>query len=210
MTLQSWLMYLALVLVATSTPGPAVLFIMTNASLHGWRTAVFAARGNIAGLLCLGIIAVTGLGTILSASEIMFSKIKYMGAAYLIYLGIKLFIQKDFDLTTINNHLISNDISSLKLFFLALGVALSNPKAIIFLTALFPQFININQTLLPQFSMLIVTLMLFSFFFLMFYALLAHKAKAWLTKPNRIKAVNRTSGSIFVGIGVFLATSSNH
>ena len=210
MTLQSWLMYLALVLVATSTPGPAVLFIMTNASLHGWRKAVFAALVNIAGLLCLGIIAVTGLGTILSASEILFSMIKYMGAAYLIYLGIKLFIQKDSDLTTINNHLISKDISSLKLFFQALGVALSNPKAIIFLTALFPQFININQTLLPQFSMLIVTLMLCSFFFLMFYALLAHKAKAWLTKPNRIKAVNRTSGSIFVGIGVFLETSSNH
>jgi threonine/homoserine/homoserine lactone efflux protein len=133
-----------------------------------------------------------------------------MGAAYLIYLGIKLFIQKGSDFTTINNHLISTDISSLKLFLQALGVALSNPKAIIFLTALFPQFININQTLLPQFSMLIVTLMLFSFFFLMFYALLAHKAKTWLTKPNRIKAFNRTSGSIFVGIGVFLATSSNH
>ncbi len=210
MTLQSWFMYLALVLVATSTPGPAVLFIMTNASLHGWRKAVFAALGNITGLLCLGIIAVTGLGTILSASEVLFSMIKYMGAAYLIYLGIKLFIQKGSDLTTINNHLTSKDISSLKLFLQALGVALSNPKAIIFLTALFPQFININQTLLPQFFMLIVTLMLFSFFFLMFYALLAHKAKAWLTKPNRIKAVNRTSGSIFVGIGVFLATSSNH
>ena len=88
MTLQSWLMYLALVFVATSTPGPAVLFIMTNATLHGWRKAVFAALGNIAGLLCLGIIAVTGLGTILNTSEIIFNMIKYMGAAYLIYLEI--------------------------------------------------------------------------------------------------------------------------
>jgi len=111
---------------------------------------------------------------------------------------------------TINNQLISKDISSNKLFFQALGVALSNPKAIVFLTALFPQFINTNQILLPQFSMLIFTLMIFSFSFLMFYALLAHKAKIWLSKPSRIKAFNRTSGSIFVGIGVFLATSSNH
>ncbi len=210
MTIQSWLMYLALVFVATSTPGPAVLFIMTNATLHGWRKAVFAALGNIAGLLCLGIIAVTGLGTILNTSEIIFNLIKYMGAAYLIYLGIKLLVQKNTDFMTINNQLISKNVSSNKLFFQALGVALSNPKAIVFLTALFPQFINTNQALLPQFSMLIVTLMLFSFSFLMFYALLAHKAKVWLSKPNRIKAFNRTSGSIFVGIGVFLATSSNH
>jgi len=210
MTLQSWLMYLALVFVATSTPGPAVLFIMTNATLHGWRKAVFAALGNIAGLLCLGIIAVTGLGTILNISEIIFNMIKYMGAAYLIYLGIKLLVQKNTDLVTINNQVILENISSNKLFFQALGVALSNPKAIVFLTALFPQFINTNQALLPQFSMLIVTLMIFSFSFLMFYALLAHKAKVWLSKPNRIKAFNRTSGSIFVGIGVFLATSSNH
>jgi len=209
MTIQSWLMYLTLVFVATSTPGPAVLFIMTNATLHGWRKAVFAALGNIAGLFCLGITAVTGLGTILNTSEIIFNIIKYMGAAYLIYLGIKLLVQKNTDLLTINNRLISRNISSGKLFFQALGVALSNPKAIVFLTALFPQFININQTLLPQFSMLIVTLMIFSFSFLMFYALLAHKAKVWLSKPNRIKAFNRTSGSLFVGIGVFLATSSN-
>ena len=210
MTIQSWLMYLALVFVATSTPGPAVLFIMTNATLHGWRKAVFAALGNIAGLLCLGIIAVTGLGAVLNTSEIIFNIIKYMGAAYLICLGIKLLVQKNTDLLTVNNQLIAKNISSNKLFLQALGVALSNPKAIVFLTALFPQFINTNQPLLPQFSMLIVTLMLFSFSFLMFYALLAHKAKVWLSKPNRIKAFNRTSGSIFVGIGIFLATSSNH
>jgi len=209
MTIQSWLLYLALVFVATSTPGPAVFFIMTNATLHGWRKAVFAALGNIAGLLCLGIIAVTGLGTILNTSEMIFNMIKYMGAAYLIYLGIKLFAQKNTDLMTLNNHLISKDISSNKLFFQALGVALSNPKAIVFLTALFPQFIQTDQTLLPQFSMLIITLMIFSFSFLMFYALLAHKAKVWLSNPKRIQAFYRTSGSLFVGIGVFLATSSN-
>ena len=209
MTFQSWLMYLALVLVATSTPGPAVLFITTNATLHGWRKAVFAALGNIAGLFCLGVIAVTGLGTILNTSESLFNIIKFMGAAYLIYLGVKLLFQKQSDFTTMKDQLISNDISSQKLFFQALGVALSNPKAIVFLTALFPQFVNTGQVLLPQFSMLIATLMLFSFSFLMFYALIAHKAKVWLTRPNRIKAFNRTSGSIFVGIGILLAASSN-
>lgn len=202
-------MYLTLVIVATSSPGPAVLFIVTNSTLHGWRKAVFAALGNITGLFCLGIIAVTGLGTILKTSEMVFNIIKYVGAAYLIYLGLKMILQKGLDFTTMNNHMISNDISARKLFFRAMGVALSNPKAIVFLTALFPQFVNINDALIPQFSILIATLMIFSFSFLMSYALLAHKAKAWLNKPNRIKAVNRTSGSIFVGFGILLAASSN-
>lgn len=209
MTIQSWLMYLTLVIVATSTPGPAVLFIMTNSALHGWRKAIFAALGNIVGLFCLGIIAVTGLGAILKTSEIIFNIIRYAGAAYLIYLGLKLIFQRSSEFSIMKNQLISTDVSSQKIFFRALGVALSNPKAIVFLTALFPQFVNINESLIPQFSMLIATLMIFSFSFLMFYALLAHNVKAWLTEPNRIKVVNRTSGSIFIGFGVLLATSSN-
>ena len=209
MTIQLWIMYLTLVIVATATPGPAVLFIMTNSTLHGWRKAAFAALGNIFGLFCLGIIAVTGLGTILKTSEIIFNIIKYAGAAYLIYLGLKLIFQKSFDFTTIQNQLISTDVSSQKIFFQAFGVAMSNPKAIVFLTALFPQFVNINEALIPQFSVLIATLMIFSFSFLMFYALLAHNAKIWLTEPNRIKVVNRASGSIFIGFGILLATSSN-
>ena len=210
MTVQLWLMYLVLVFIATSTPGPAVLFITTNATIHGWRKAVFAAIGNIVGLFCLGIIAVTGLGTVLNASELIFNGIKYAGAAYLIYLGIRLIFQKISDFTTMKKQLISTDVSSQKLFFQALGVALSNPKAIVFLTALFPQFVNTNEALIPQFAMLIATLMFFSFSFLMLYALLAHKVKAWLTKPNRINVFNRTSGSIFVGFGILLATSSNN
>jgi len=96
-----------------------------------------------------------------------------------------------------------------KIFVQALGIALSNPKAIVFLTALFPQFINTKEALIPQFSMLIAILMFFSFSFLMGYALLAHKAKIWITKPERIKTFNRTSGSIFIGFGLLLATSSN-
>lgn len=202
-------MYLTLVLVATATPGPAVLYIVKNASLHGWRKAVFAALGNIAGLLTLGIIAVTGLGTILKASELIFNLIKYAGAAYLVYLGLKMFFQEGLDFAKINRQATVPDASSGKVFLQALGVALSNPKAIVFLTALFPQFISINRALVPQFTMLIATLMSFSFFFLMSYALLAHSAKAWLTGQSRIKVVNRASGSIFTGFGLLLATSSD-
>lgn len=209
MTIQLWFMYLVLVIVATSTPGPAVLFITTNSTLHGWRKAVYAALGNIVGLFCLGLIAVTGLGSVLQASEIIFNFVKYTGALYLIYLGLKMIFQKSTDLVTSKVQYASKKISCHKIFFQAFGVAVSNPKAIIFLTALFPQFININEALIFQFLMLITILMFFSFSFLMFYALLAHNVRTWLKKPNRIKAFSRTSGTIFIGFGVILATASN-
>lgn len=209
MTIQSWLMYLVLVIAATSTPGPAVLFIMTNTTLHGWRKSVFSALGNIAGLLILGIIAVTGLGALLNTSELVFNLVKYAGAAYLIYLGGRLFFQKGIDLNEVQGHFSPAEKSAKKIFLQAIGVAMSNPKAIVFLTALFPQFLVVEQPLIPQFSILIATLMLFSFAFLMLYALLAHNAKLWLMKPNRMKIFGRVSGSVFVGFGALLATSSN-
>jgi len=209
MAIQSWLIYLVFVLVATSVPGPAVLFIMTNSTLYGWKKAVFAALGNIVGLLGLGIIAVTGLGSILKTSVLIFDIIKYAGAAYLVYLGLKMILQKKTDLAVMKNQLAPTTISSKKIFLQALGVALSNPKAIVFLTALFPQFIDVKKALPPQFSALIVVLMFFSFSFLMLYALLAHRAKSWVSNKARVNWVNKTGGSLFIGFGILLALSSN-
>ena len=209
MSLDQWLLYLIMVLAATGTPGPAVLFIMTNATRYGWQKAIFIALGNIIGLFSLGIIAVTGLGALLETSELAFSVVKYIGAVYLIYLGIKMIRSKGLQIGEETVHTSPKQVSSRKLFLQAYFVAVSNPKAIVFLTALFPQFIDTESALLPQFSLLIATLMGFSFFFLMGYALLAHRARAWLSHSERIKVLNRASGGIFIGFGVLLATSSN-
>jgi len=209
MTVESWIIYLALVTAATATPGPAILFIITNSTLYGWKRAAWAAIGNIMGLFCLGIIAITGLGTILNTSLVFFNILKYAGAAYLIYLGIKIILQKGVDFSSINAPACSTGISSRKIFLQALGVAISNPKAIVFLTALFPQFINIEQPLISQFSILIITLMSFSFFFLMVYAFGAQRMKIWLNRSDRITLFSRASGSIFIGFGLLLATASS-
>jgi threonine/homoserine/homoserine lactone efflux protein len=209
MTIESWIIYLTLVTAATATPGPAVLLIITNSTLYGWKKSIYAALGNIIGLFFLGIIAITGLGTLLDNSLIFFNLVKYAGAAYLVYLGLKLIFQKHSEFSAVNENIIVTDISSKKIFFRALTVAISNPKAIAFLTALFPQFIHIEEPLIPQFSLLITTLMAFSFFFLMSYALLAQRIKNWLNKSDRVKYFNRASGSIFIGFGLLLASSSN-
>lgn len=209
MAIQSLLIYVTMVLVATITPGPAVLYIMTNATLHGYRKSVFAALGNITGLFCLGVIAITGLGSILYTSEIIFNMIRYAGAAYLIYLGLKLIFKKQTDFSKLAEEMAPARVDSSKVFIQALSIAMSNPKAIVFLTALFPQFINTGRALIPQFSILIAILMGFSFCFLMLYALLAHKARTWIGEPDRMRNFNKISGSIFIGFGLLLARSSN-
>ena len=111
MTLQSWFMYFALVLVATSTPGPAVLYIMTNAAMHGWKKSLFAALGNITGLFFLGAIAVIGLGAVLKTSVLLFTLLKYGGAAYLVYLGIKMVRSANSDLGQMKQQYKSSDTS---------------------------------------------------------------------------------------------------
>ncbi len=208
MELHSWGIYLSLVLVATATPGPAVLYITTLATLHGWRKAVFAALGNIMGLLCLGAIAVTGLGSLLAASQFLFDIVRYCGALYLFYMGVKMVLQKGGGLASVSGVSGLGRIRGRRIFAQAFGVAVSNPKAIVFLTALFPQFIRTDYPLLAQFSLLMGVLMGFSFGFLMTYAALAHRAGAWLSNPVREGWVRRISGTIFMGFGLVLVTSS--
>ncbi len=209
MSVQSWTLYLGLVLAATGTPGPAVLYIMTHSSLHGWRKAIFAALGNVTGLLILGVVAITGLGAVLKTSQAVFDGIKYAGAAYLVYLGVRLILKKAPDSSGEMEHRTAAPVSPRKLFLGALGVALGNPKAVLFLTALLPQFVDLGRPLLPQFSVLMATLMLFSFSFLTAYALLADTIRVWLLSPGRTRVFNRASGSLFVGFGLLLAAAKN-
>ncbi len=208
MTIESWIIYLVLVVAATATPGPAVLFAISTSTLYGWEKALFAASGNIVGLFFLAIIAVLGLGTLLNTSVVFFNILKYAGSAYLVYLGLKLLFQKPSALSSPEDMSVSRNISPRKIFFQAFTVAISNPKAIVFLTALFPQFISVNEALISQFLVLIATLMGFSFLFLMAYALLAQRMKGWLNQSARIANFNRATGSVFIGFGFLLATSS--
>lgn len=207
MTLHSWFIYLTLVLIATLTPGPAVLYIMTSSTAHGWRKSIYAALGNVAGLLCLGVMAVAGLGAVVKTSALAFSVIKYIGAGYLIYLGCRILFRKSSKVEMVETRLAHNDFSARRTFFQAFGVALSNPKAIVFLTALFPQFISLSQPLFAQFIILISTLMISSFIFLVLYAFITQNARDWINKPGKNRIFNLASGATFICFGFLLATS---
>jgi len=210
MTTETWILYLTVSMVAVMTPGPAVFFIMTNALSYGWRKSVYAAFGNILGLLTVGAIAMVGLGAVLKNSSLVFELIKYVGAFYLIYLGVKLMRQnRKNEGDVLSSFVLETHLSPIKMFVQAYLIALSNPKAIVFMTALFPQFINVNGPLLPQFSMMIMAFMALSFVFLMIYAFVIAQARGWLLQANRMQRVNQTTGAVFIGLGVIMASGGS-
>jgi len=207
MTISSWMMYLAVVMLSTLTPGPAVLLSVTNAIGQGPRASIFSSLGNISGLLVLSAAAMTGIGAVLQSSTTVFTVLKAVGAGYLIYLGIRKWQSIDTGFGV--------DVEALakrtrpKLYSQGVLIALTNPKALVFFAALFPQFIDTGSPLVPQFISLTGTLMVFSFAALMAYALLANSAKEWLSVPKRARAFNRISGSAFVLLGLGMLRLKN-
>jgi len=138
----------------------------------------------------------------------LFTILKIVGAIYLIYLGVRQWRAKDNFFKTSSE----NEISAMgnrKFFIQGLLVALSNPKAILFFTALFPQFIDLSNPIAIQFAILTSTFMLLSFLTLVFYAKSAHACKKWFSTGSRAICFNRISGMIFVVFGLGILRIKN-
>jgi RhtB (resistance to homoserine/threonine) family protein len=203
MDFTTWLLFSAAALLAIMSPGPAILLAISNSLTHGTRSVYLSALGNEIGIMIVSLSAVLGLGVILQTSTTLFLMIKVIGAAYLIYLGVRQWRSKTNLFDRQNTE--AKKARTNKSFFLeGLLIAVTNPKAILFFTALFPQFININAAVLPQFLMMTLTFMALSFLVLVTYGKIAFKAKRWFSTSKRVKWFNRTMGSLFVLIGLGL------
>ncbi len=206
MTLETWLYYLLTMLVLTSTPGPSVLFSVSNSLNGGIKKALFGALGGTTAITIIMTLSFTGMGVVIMTSEILFNIIKWAGVAYLIYLGLTAIFSKDESFLVDGQ---AKKVQTNKATFLSgFIVGASNPKAILFFTALFPQFIDPTAALWPQFLILSLTFITFEMTWLMLYAYFASKALPWLQVKGRAKMVNRITGSLFVGAGALLATTS--
>ncbi|MGH1487288.1 MAG: LysE family translocator, partial [Cellvibrionaceae bacterium] len=137
MSFESWLIFSSIAFIATVTPGPAILLVSTHSAAYGLKKAVITILGNVSGLLIMSALSVAGLSTILLYSTTIFIAIKFVGAAYLIYLGIKLWRFGFASKSEANTELTNNKaISITTLYVQGLFIALSNPKAITFTMAL--------------------------------------------------------------------------
>ena len=207
MTIATWLLYVFAVFVLTVTPGPSVLMCVTNGVNYGAKRTLFSALGSVTAVVGIMTCSAIGLGTALAASEYAFNVIKWCGVAYLLYIGVTTLRSTDsnFELASdgVNK---ATDVSRASLYVKGLLVGASNPKALLFFTAFFPQFINPAAPQLPQFLILGVTFVCFELFWLMFYASFAARAAPWLCVKGRARTFNRASGAMFIGASALLAS----
>jgi threonine/homoserine/homoserine lactone efflux protein len=204
MSLETWLLYAAAVFVLTVTPGPSVLMCVTNGVNFGARRTFFSAIGSVTAVVGIMACSAVGIGALLAASSTLFHVIKWFGVAYLIYIGITTLrsTASSFELPSAGNR----SASRLSLYVKGFLVGASNPKALLFFTAFFPQFIDPAAAQLPQFAVLGGTFVCFELFWLMFYATFAARLGPWLRVKGRAKVFNRLSGLTFMGAGALLAT----
>ncbi|RKF17406.1 LysE family translocator [Alginatibacterium sediminis] len=207
MTIETWLYFCLAVLILTASPGPSSLLCMTKGVTQGRGAALYTAFGSLLAISTIMTLSFTGLGLIISSSELVFSIVKYLGAAYLIYLGIKAFTSKQ-DSYQISSSAESVPLNRRKHFVSGFIVGASNPKAILFFSALFPQFIDPQLALLPQYLVFAATFVVFELTWLSIYGYLGAKSSAWILSKGRAKLFNRLSGSVFVGAGALLSTTS--
>ncbi len=206
MDLSSWLGFVSVALFVTFTPGPAVLMAISNSLSVGPRRAMVGSIGNATGLLAVSAATTAGLGVLLSTSAQAFLVVKLLGACYLIWLGIKQWRQGA-RMAVAAGDAAAAEVAGLSrraLFLRGVMVALTNPKAILFFTALFPQFMNHPETALRDFVVLTVTFAACAVLAHAFYVVLARALRRGLASPTRVKLMNRTFGACFVALGVSL------
>lgn len=204
MQFSQWLIFCSVALLVTFTPGPAVLLAIANAIAIGPRRAFIASLGNAFGLLIVSAAAMAGMGVILTTSAAAFTFVKLAGAAYLIYLGIRQWRARSALLIPETAPGARPDHSARRLFAQGMGVALTNPKAILFFSALFPQFIRPEAPVLDQFIGLTLTFAGCALCSHLFYIGLARSLKNQLARPARTRLFNRATGSLFVLLGLSL------
>lgn len=204
---QYWIFALVAFLIMVS-PGPAVVLAITNGILHGPRGALYAVLGNMSGFVFLSSISVAGVGAIMATTPLLYDILKWCGALYLVYLGVGHWRSKMERLGVRDQIDQVKSLSPQQLYRHGLLVTLSNPKAIVFVTALLPQFIDRQNPVISQFVILLLTMLVMQLLVLNGYAFLASRIRDWLNAPGRMKAFQRIIGVIFISFGVTLALSS--
>lgn len=199
-------LYTLFLLMATATvfsPGPGVVMTLTNALRGGIRSTFGGILGIAFGALIVAAISATSLGVLFAASAVAFSVVKFIGAAYLVYLGIRLWRSPPFQFAEQS----ADEASLRKRFFEGLSLQLTNPKAIFFFLSVFPQFIDPLKSYQVQFGVLVLTYSFLVVVIHSIYAVFAKRAKGWLVSERGGRSVNKAAAATFIFFGVALATA---
>jgi threonine/homoserine/homoserine lactone efflux protein len=203
--MELWIVYALAAVGLSLTPGPNGLLSLTNGVRFGLARTAFTVLGGVCGFLVLVAASLAGLGALLAASETAFTAAKWIGAAYLVYLGIRLWRAPPPTVSASAATGLAREAGAVRLFVQGFLVAVSNPKALIFFAAFLPQFMVPGAPYWLQFAVLGGTFAFVEFCYELVLAGMAQKIAPWISKHGRW--FNRVTGSTFVGIGGLLTTS---
>jgi threonine/homoserine/homoserine lactone efflux protein len=198
MSIETWLAFVAASTALVIIPGPTVLLVVSYALGQGWRAALPMAVGVALGDFTAMTLSLLGIGALLLASAAVFTAVKWAGAAYLVYLGFKLFRAGG----SLDAEPRADAAPGLRMLAHAWLVTSLNPKGILFFVAFFPQFIDPEADVLPQVLLLQATFLAIAFGSAMTYATLASRARRFVKNERVIRTVNRAGGAMLIGAGV--------
>ena len=202
MTLQRWLLFLAMETALSLSPGPAVFYVVAQATRAGMRGTLPAATGILSANAVYFALSATSLGAMIAASVRFFTAVKWMGAAYLVYLGIRALRESGASgAVDLRSDAAVAPRARRRIYLGALTLQLANPKALLFFLALLPQFIEMHTPVAPQMGILAATSILPEFCILTCYGWLAHRAALASTRFGVAGGINRWLARV-EGIGM--------
>lgn len=199
MSIELWLTFVAASSVLLIIPGPTIMLVLTYALTQGRRVALATVAGVALGDFVAMSASLAGLGALVLASATLFTVLKWIGAAYLVWLGIKLWRTRPTGGLGIDTEA---DLPARGVFGHAAAVTALNPKSIAFFIAFVPQFLRPEAALAPQFAILIATFVTLAALNALAYALLADRMRARIRRPETRLWLNRGGGTALIGMGV--------
>lgn len=203
MTIHTWLLFLGAVFLLSGTPGPNMLHIMSRSVELGLRRTTMAMLGCVSAVVLMLIASAAGLAALLLALPGMFDVLRYAGAVYLVFLGVKAWRTKAVSNDAADEHVVAS-VSALQVFRVGFTVGISNPKLLLFAAAFLPQFVDPTRPQAAQFAILVATCAVADGFWYFVYGLGGRSLSRCLTRPAIKRWFNRVTGGVFVGFGLAL------
>ena len=204
MTLATWITFFLACWAISLSPGPGAIAAMSAGLNHGFQRGYFMVFGLVLGICTQVVIVVAGLGAVIAASNTAFTVLKFLGAAYLVWMGISQWRASDKPLVASDTD--APALSRKQLVMRGWAINATNPKGTVFMLAVVPNFIDLAHPLAPQYAIIAASLSFTDLVVMAGYVALASRVLRALREPHHVKIMNRCFGGLFVVAGTLLAT----
>ena len=203
-SIETFILFFVTTFVVVLSPGPAAIAVTAESASNGFKSSVFVILGIAIANVVFFILSATGIATLIIASHTLFSVIKWVGVGYLLYLGLGAIFSDAGPLSINPSKSVSGN--KYKVFLRGFILEISNPKALLYFSALLPQFIDISKPIIPQLAILSFITLFIDFFCYSLYGYLGAKSLSVGIKPFIIKLINRTAGGMLIFAGIKMAS----